>query len=62
MKNTNMNSKNHILGLSYKSKYKIKFLFLKIFHSLNFLEYSLCQLSKTVFKVKTKFVFLFKVL
>ncbi len=62
MKNTNISSTNHILGLLYDLKYKIRFLFLKIFHSSNFLEYSLCQLSKTVFKVKTNLFFLFKVL
>ena len=48
-----------MLGLFYNFKYKIRFLFLKIFHSSNFLEYSLCQLSNRVFKVKNKTPFLF---
>ena len=48
-----------MLGLFYNFKYEIRFLFLKIFHSSNFLEYSLCQLSNRVFKVKNKTPFLF---
>ena len=51
-----------MLGLFYNFRYKIRFLFLKIFHSSNFLEYSLCQLSNRVFKVKNKTPFLFLII
>ena len=50
-----------MLGLFYNFRYKIRFLFLEIFHPSNFLEYSLCQLSNRVFKVKNKTPFLFGV-